>query len=138
MSLQPFDASLILVPLLGLHVMHFVVSYYVNAHRLWMRRLTDEKPYLEIVKQELILRTVCHYLLAVAILWPLCTFAGLVLAAIATGAYSSLDYWRWMSVDRTPPAVRIFWARANINNLFFNILYGSLAVCAFALHKGAA
>ncbi len=137
MSIQPIDASYILAPLLGLHVMHFAVSYYVNANRFWMRRRPIPESDIQVIQQEIILRTICHFLLAVAIFWPLCTFAGIVLAAIATGAFSSLDYWRWMSTDRAPNAIRLFWARANINNLFFNVLYGSLAVCAYALHKNS-
>lgn len=138
MPLTKIDVTFILAPLMGLHVMHFVVSYYVNAQRFWFRRSTDEPfPKDLIIRQEIILRTACHFMLACAIFWPLCTYAGIVLAGVATGAYGSLDYWRWVSTDRTPPAVRVFWARANINNLFFNVLYGSLAVCAFALHRSA-
>jgi hypothetical protein len=124
------NLALILVVLMGLHVIHFVVTYYIRMGQMRLRRSTDPSRPINIQNQEIILRGFCHFVLIMTLLWMLCGYMAVVLAAIATTAHLIIDYWCQRSAASE---TRIYWAKAGIGNLFYSLLYGGLATSAYAI-----
>ena len=131
MSIQPCDnVALILISFIGLHVIHFVVTYHIRIDQVPLQRSTDVEKTIAIQHQEKILRNVCQFILMTFLLWFICGLYAFLLVAIAFIAQLAVEYW---CVRTTSLASRVFWARAGLGNLFYNTLFGSLAVAAYSL-----
>lgn len=125
------NISYLLIALIGLHIVHFVITYYVRVGKVQLERQSDHNRSIVVRHQEMILRTACHFILVTCLLWFLCGPIALALAAAASLAHMLIDYWCQKVATSTS---KVFWAKAGVGNLFYNLLYASLACSAYALN----